>query len=223
MVDVVIFDMDGVIVDSELVHHEVEANILKRFNIEFKFEEHATFVGQTTLDLWTALHRKYSLPESAESLALEDNKNYMNALKSGKGQQIAGVRDLIEKIHNAGVRMVLASSAIHENINIVLKKFDLEAYFLGKVSGQDVAQTKPNPEIFLKAAAMVDAEPAKCLVIEDAKHGVHAAKAAGMSCIGFKNPNSGNQDLSDADLVVDDMSGIDLTVIEQLIDTNTNQ
>ena len=216
----IIFDMDGVILDSEPIHYQVERNILKGYEVDFEFSEHTTFVGQTTLDLWQALCSKYHLPVKPELLAKMDNHDYIHQLKHGDAQPIEGVLDLINQLHQQGFDMAVASSAIHENINIVLDKFDIRKYFVGHVSGQDVPKTKPNPDIFYKAAELLDQPPSNCIVIEDAKHGVHAAKAAGMACVAFRNLNSGNQDLSDADVVIQDMAQLNRELIDSLTQHN---
>jgi len=208
--------MDGVILDSEPIHYRVEKELLGRYDIDFQFEEHATFVGQTTRDLWDTLCVKYHLPEGPELLTVQDNDNYLEEIRKGNHQPMPGVLELIKNIEKAGFKMVVASSAIHDHIKLVLDKFDLQKYFAGYVSGQDVSKTKPNPEIFLKAAELIDTDAKNCVVIEDAAHGVQAAKSAGMACIAFRNLNSGNQDLSKADAVVNAIGEIDLEMLASL-------
>ena len=215
MIEGVIFDMDGVIMDSEPIHYKVEKAILANFGESFEFDDHARFVGQTTRDLWRALCNERKIPQSYEVLALLDNADYMQELENGEIEPIAGIVEFMEICRNRGLPMVVASSAIRKNIQTVIRRFEIEHFFEGSVSGQDVENTKPNPEIFLKAAEIIKVTPKNCLVIEDAKHGVEAAKAAGMFCVGYKNLNSGNQDLSDADLIVDRITDIDLEAINE--------
>ena len=141
----------------------------------------------------------------------------MRELEKGDITPIAGLLELLNMLKAQKIPMVVASSAIRKNIDTVISRFEIGSYFEGSVSGQEVERTKPNPEIFLKAAKVIDIKPENCLVIEDAKHGVTAAKAAGMFCIALRNLNSGNQDLSQADLIVNSLSEIDLSVVNQLI------
>ncbi|MFT7161627.1 MAG: HAD superfamily hydrolase (TIGR01509 family), partial [Bacteroidia bacterium] len=152
-----------------------------------------------------------------EILSLLDNADYMQELKSGDIQPVPGVIELIKRLHEIEIPMIVASSAIRENIEVVTDRFGITKYFQGYVSGQDVERTKPNPDIFLKAAEKLNIEPENCLVIEDAKHGVEAAKAANMFCIGYRNLNSGDQDLSKADMIVDKIDEIKLNEINELI------
>lgn len=218
MIEAVIFDMDGVIMDSEPIHYRIEKAILKNnFNEPFEFKDHARFVGQTTQDLWKTICKERNLSQGFEILSLLDNADYMQELKTGDIQAIPGIVELIEKLHKVKIPMIVASSAIRENIEVVLDRLGITNYFKGYVSGQDVERTKPNPDIFLKAAEKLNVEPKNCLVIEDAKHGVEAAKTAGTFCIGYRNLNSGDQDLSRANVVVDKISEIKLNEINELI------
>jgi HAD superfamily hydrolase (TIGR01509 family) len=218
MIKAVIFDMDGVIMDSEPIHYKIEKAILKNnFNEPFEFADHARFVGQTTQDLWRTICKERNLSQGFEILSLLDNADYMQELKSGDIQAVPGAIELIKRLHEIAIPMIVASSAIRENIEVVTDRFGITKYFQGYVSGQDLERTKPNPDIFLKAAEKLNIEPENCLVIEDAKHGVEAAKAAGMFCIGYRNLNSGDQDLSKADMIVDEIEEIKLNEINELI------
>jgi HAD superfamily hydrolase (TIGR01509 family) len=98
--------------------------------------------------------------------------------------------------------MALASSSTQRVIDTVLEKLALVGVFDPVVSGEEVEHGKPAPDIFLRTAGLLEIPPETCLVIEDSANGVRAAKAAGMVCIGFRNPNSGAQDLSAADAIV---------------------
>lgn len=223
MPEAVIFDMDGVIMDSEPIHYETEFEILKRFGVnDYPPSEHAKYVGMRTRDLWAGHIEKYDLDATWEQLTIEGDEAYIRALSEHDFDPIAGVVELIERVREAGLKMIVASSASRENIRLVLDKFAISDFFEGYVSSQDVEKAKPNPDIFLLAAKTLGVDPARCVVIEDAKHGVHAAKAAGMKCIGYYNPNSGDQDLSKADLVLDSHNDIDLELLEELINKNSN-
>jgi len=217
MLEAVIFDMDGVIMDSEPIHYETELEIMKRFGIsDYSPEEHAKYVGMRTWDLWTGNIAKYGLDATAEDLTIEGDEAYIHALSEKDFGPIEGLVELLDRIKANGTKMIVASSASRENIKLVLDKFAITQYFEGYVSSQDVKNTKPNPDIFLLAAKALDVTPENCVVIEDAKHGVQAAISAGMLCIGYRNLNSGNQDLSKAHVIVDSHDNIDLKLLEEL-------
>ena len=218
MLEAVIFDMDGVILDSEPIHYQTEKVILERMGVSnYPFEAHAEYVGMRTRDLWAGHIIKYGLSSTYQDLTIEGDEAYIQALKEGDFQPIVGVIDLIESLYKKGIKMIVASSASRENIQLVLDKFAVLHYFEGYVSSQDVKRTKPNPDIFLLAAEKLGVSPKNCVVIEDAKHGVSAAKSANMSCIGYRNENSGNQDLSAADKIVTAHSAIDIQLLNLLV------
>ena len=111
---------------------------------------------------------------------------------------------------------MLASSASMDNINMIFKKFDLDQYFKAKISGADLKASKPNPEIFEKAAKLTGHSKKKCLVIEDATNGIIAAKSAGIFCIAFDGGHSKNQDYGKADLVINKFESIYLEKLKSI-------
>jgi len=117
--------------------------------------------------------------------------------------------------------MAIASSNNRRIVDAVVKRFGLDKYMKFIISGEEVKKGKPDPEIFLTTATKIGANPKVCLVIEDAENGVKAAKAAGMKCIGFKNKDSGKQDLSEADLNISNFNEIDLNIIKGLWEKNS--
>ena len=121
---------------------------------------------------------------------------------------IHGVLELIQDYHKNGLTLVLASSASMPNINRIFKRFNLDQYFVAKLSGADLPKSKPHPEIFIKAAEASGHEKSECMVIEDSTNGITAAKAAGIYCVGFDSFHSRNQDYSKADLVISDFKEI---------------
>ncbi|MFY0627527.1 MAG: HAD family phosphatase [Reichenbachiella sp.] len=217
MLKAVIFDMDGVLMNSEEIHYQVERDIIKRYGVEFEVTEHTKYVGQRTIDLWTGVCKNHGLDVDPAELALEDNQSYMQALQSGDIEPIEGIPELIAELKKEGIKMIVASSATRHNIETVMSKFVIEEDFEGYASGQDVKRPKPNPDIFLLASEKLNMSPSECVVIEDAKHGVHAAKAAGMTCIGYRNASSGNQDLSAADVIVNRIEEIDIDLLNRII------
>ena len=125
--------------------------------------------------------------------------------------------DFMLAVYNEKYLLAMASSNTRKAIDKVMDIFSLSKYIKVSVSGEEVEKGKPNPEIFLKAAKKLGVEPKNCLIIEDTFVGIQAAKAAGMKCIGFKNPNSGDQDLSGADLVVESFKELSVDTIKELL------
>jgi len=123
---------------------------------------------------------------------------------------IPGVLNLIQHYYKNNIKLVLASSAHINTINWVFERFNLESYFIGKISGAALKESKPNPEIFILAAEIAGEPKQNCMVIEDSTNGIIASKRAEIFCAGYRSANSKLQDYSLADVVVDDYSQLTL-------------
>lgn len=211
MIETVIFDMDGVIIDSEPIHQELQYQLFQAYNISLKPTEYQKFIGRSSKNMWQELIKRFSLPVTVEEVLQQDRNLYHTRLKSEPGlAPIAGIPELIDRLYQENIKLVLASSSSMPTIELVLDLFRLAPYFIHRVSGADLRYSKPHPEIFEVAARISDSRLEQCLVIEDSNHGVTAAKRAEMKCVGFYNPNSGNQDLSQADLIIEDIRQLTL-------------
>jgi len=124
--------------------------------------------------------------------------------------------ELLKELRYNKVKIALASSSSVEVINVFISKLGVGHYFQQIISGDFVEKGKPAPDIFIHTAQALQESSANCVVIEDSANGVKAAKAAGMKCIGFLSPNSGAQDLSPADMVVDDFTKLTVSIIKAL-------
>jgi len=214
MLRAVIFDMDGVIVDSQPYHFAVEEKICREIGIDVSLEESHSFVGMAGPKVWSYLKSKFRLQQSIEELLAYENKArvaYFSSLKNVR--PISGVVELLKELKQHDIKRALASSSSAEVIEIFLSKLEIRDYFQKIISGDMVEKGKPDPDIFLYTAAALEESPTDCLVIEDSANGVKAAKRAGMKCIGFKNAHSGDQNLSLADMVIDDLRRIDLHLL----------
>lgn len=212
-----IFDMDGVIIDSEPIHYQVNQEIYKELGIEIDDQEYNTFIGLSNTDNWTILKEKYNLQDSIEELVARQNNKNIGHLENSNQQAIAGIKHLLEELEREDIKIALASSSSYKYIKAVLSKFGISDYFSIKVSGEDMDRGKPHPDIFLETARRLGVDAQDCMVIEDSKNGVKAAKGAGMKCIGFINPNSGNQDLSLADDKVDSIDTLSVSSLKKLM------
>lgn len=217
MYKAVLFDMDGVIIDSEPVRQKLEKELFKKLGMDVSDEEHQSYVGTTSEGMWQGIKSNHDTPHSIAELIGMEQSNYLSNLEKYDDQYpMPGVIDLIKNLHENGMTLVVASSACMKNIEVVVKKFKLEKYFTKLVSGEEVPKGKPAPDVFLEAAKRINMQADKCIVIEDATNGVAAAKAAGMKCIGISSPHRVPQDLSEADLVVDHLSKVDYKILQNL-------
>lgn len=213
----VIFDMDGVIIDSEPIHMACEKEIFRMLGISITEEEHHTMVGTTDLVMWTRLKKSFSLSQSTKELVKLKQTFYIDYLKSRTNlKPVPYIPELMSTLYQNGFLLALASSSPHTQIDFILNEFELSNFFSVIVSGDDVRHGKPNPEIFLKASELIGISPEHCFVIEDSMNGVLAAKNANMHCIAYRNPNSGNQNLEPADIEINSFKDLTIKLIEKL-------
>jgi len=199
----VIFDKDGVIIDTQPIHYQVYCDFCVDFEWPISKDEYESFIGMTSFEMFNRLKDKYGTNYTVHELVEMFQLRYVNLIASLENEKpILGVDVLIKALHSNGIKLAVASSATRKKINLVLNMFELKNYFEVTVSGYEVPNSKPAPDIFLRAAYKLGVLPEECVVIEDSYNGIVAAKLANMRCIGYRNP-IGKQDLSKADLVVD--------------------
>lgn len=214
MITAFIFDLDGVLVDTAKYHFIAWKRLADELGIPFTEADNERLKGVSrmdSLDIILSLGRVELLPDQKVILAEKKNAwfvDYVNAMSSD--EIFPGVKDLLENIRRRGHKVALASSS--KNAPAVLKLLKIDNLFDAVVDGTMVKQAKPDPEIFLLAAHMLDKSPSECVVFEDAEAGVEAAKLANMKCIGIGNPQS----LSKADYVVSQLADFKLTELEKI-------
>lgn len=210
MTKALIFDMDGVIIDSEPIHFESDKMTLREYGIEVTDEILNNYVGVANPKMWAELKEMYQLRCSVEELLQKQLMYKFELFGTQKLQAIDGILELIDLLKEKKIKVGLASSSPRVFIELILKNLGIMEFFDVIVSGEEVENSKPAPDIFLKTAKILCVEPEACLVIEDSGHGAKAAKSAGMRCVGYINPNSGNQDLSLADICVDSIKDVEI-------------
>ncbi|MGM0436861.1 MAG: HAD family hydrolase [Bacillota bacterium] len=206
IIKAVIFDMDGVIIDSEPLHYEVNKEIFSELNIVVSEKEYNSYIGTSNHEMWEEIVKKHNLDKKASDLAsLQQQKNLEHVI-NGELELMDNVKELLDDLKNSNINLALGSSSPKKLINKVINNFNIKDYFKIIRSGENVDDGKPAPDLFLKISEELNIKPENIVVIEDSHNGVKAAKNAGMNCIGFSNENSGNQDLSIADLIIDNFS-----------------
>ena len=201
----VIFDMDGVIIDSEEIHKKAYYETFKNLGVEVSEDLYKTMTGSSTINAFQKLVNHFNLDDVPEELVLQKRKCYVNYFENDPTLSLVnGVKELIQFLYKQNLTLVLASSSAMVNINRVFSRFDLNQYFTAKISGADLTASKPHPEIFEKAAILGGVSKEQCIVIEDSDNGIKAANDAGIFVVGYENPLVSDQTLKNANLIIRD-------------------
>lgn len=208
--------MDGVIVDTEPLHRKAYFKTFDQLGIDVSEELYTSFTGASTKKVCETIIEKFNLSQTFEEIAEIKRAHFKDYFYHDEDfDLISGVRKLIEHYYENGIKLILASSATMTTINMVFEKFELEKYFSGKISGADLKESKPHPEIFIKAAGMANEPIENCMVIEDSTNGILAAHRANIFCAAYKSMHTHNQDYSLANIIVSDYSELEVGKISK--------
>lgn len=195
--------MDGVIIDSELLHKKAYYETFESLGLEVSEALYKTLTGSSTINAFQKLISHFQLNEDPNTLVLKKRERYVNFFENDPTLHLVdGVEDIIKYFYNKKITLVLASSSAMVNIERVFNRFDLHKYFKAKISGADLKESKPHPEIFEKAAILGGFPRENCVVIEDSDNGVKAANDAGIFVYGYRNPLAADQTLENANHVI---------------------
>lgn len=217
MIKTVIFDMDGVIVDTEPVHKYAYFKHFEELNIVVTDTLYHTLTGNSTRNVFQKLKSQFNLAKDVEDLIQRKRSIFNDAFDTKEDLfLIDGVEDLIKDLHANNFQLILASSASKLTIDRVFNRFNLNQYFTHKVSGEDFPKSKPHPAIFEHAASLSEAPIENCIVIEDSTNGIEAAVGANIYCVGYDSLHSKFQDLSKANTIVRDFNELSAEIIRNL-------
>lgn len=198
-----IFDMDGVLVDSENLYKEIEQELFREFGLTIDHEEHISYQGCSNPVMWNLIKRKHGLHQSLDDLVAKTEKKVIRFFSGFPMiEPMPGVVELLHWLKLKEFKLALASSSSIEVIDIVLAKTGLANYFDVIVDCTEAGAGKPDPAIFLLAQKKLGIPRENCVIVEDSSNGIKAAKAAGINCIAFSGPGSEHQDQSEADLII---------------------
>jgi HAD superfamily hydrolase (TIGR01509 family) len=201
VIEAVLFDMDGVLVDSEPLHLEAARRLLATYGVSYSQEDNAEFIGFTDLEIFTILKARHGLAPSTGELARQFAAELI-ALLTLKAVPMPGVPAVLVWLRQAGYRLALASSSTPEVIAATLRALRIDEHFSTVVSSVEVGRGKPAPDVFLAAASRLGLPPTRCLVVEDSRNGVLAAKRAGMACVAVPCAATRHQSFVEADQVL---------------------
>ena len=218
MIKGVIYDMDDTLVDSNSLHARATTMMLSKYGCDtdrLPKKMVSNFVGRRVKEMMGEIKNYFKIKEELDILLIKNEETFLKIAQE-ELELLPGARESLKLFQEDGYQIALATSATDKYINLVLDKFAIRDYFEVIVSGDDVQIGKPNPEVFLTTAKKLDLNPGECLVLEDAKNGIEAAKKAGCKCIAIRNDHIPPQDLNEAGMVVDSLEEINKELIKDL-------
>ena len=217
-IEAVIWDMDGVIADTAPFHLKAWQQAFQKRGTNFTEEDFRHNFGQRNDTIIRDTLGQSVSQSEIDVIAQEKETIFRNSAR-GKIKPLPGAIELIKSLSERRIKMALGSSAPLENIQLLTQSLGINNYFDVIISGRDVSEGKPNPQVFLLAARKLGVEPENCIVIEDAVAGVAAAKKAGMHCLAITNTHP-SQSLHQADLIVDSLEAITVNDLEELFSSS---
>ena len=214
--DLIIFDMDGVLIDSEKFYQKSEQQILKKLGKEVSLEYFAKFCGTTQDYIWGNIKEDFALPQSLEELKKIAKEELLYLFETEKVELISNVPLALKALKEAGYKMAVASSTEKEIIKKHLTELNIIDYFDYIKSGEEVERSKPAPDVFLATAKELNVPAENTIVIEDSTNGIKAAKSAEMICVAFNNPDYLPVDQTLADVIISDMTLLTPDFLEEL-------
>ena len=210
----VIFDMDGVIVDSNPAHKKNLLDFCNHYNHEVTEKQiRERIYGRMSREWIPEIFGDIS-EEEVHELVQEKGEMYREKFKP-RESTIPGVLDFMKELHTEGLNIVLATSAHKENVEFILSELAIESYFDAVLHADHVEQGKPEPEIYLKAARAISYDPGNCIIFEDSIAGVEAGKRAGGKVIGVTSTHS-PEEMGECDLVIDDFTDLSIRTLERV-------
>jgi len=209
----VIWDLDGTILDSREQHYQASKKVLEEHGFELSRDFLKTFYGQTANHIFGEILGDAVTSEQFNQIIIERDIAYRELI-SLDAEFLPGVEQWLENFHQMGDDQVIASSTAFENIETIVQVLKAEKYFTCLFSGEHMA-SKPDPEVFLQAISALGCKPEECLVIEDSPHGIQAAKSIGIKCISAAVTFPPDQ-LSGADLVVETLEQLHWVDIREI-------
>lgn len=202
----IIFDLDGVVIESELYFIRAEIEIFPRHGIPLTESVAAEYLGLKLDDYITLLEKRFQKSVNHAQVSAELLKE-IGRLYESEIPLVEHVADVLNELQKT-FKLALATSRERHLAKLVMKRLGVAQYFQKGVYREDVMKGKPDPEVYVKAATCIDVDPAACAVIEDARSGFDAGKAAGMFVVARKAKHNKAQDFSSADTVIEDMREI---------------
>lgn len=216
-IDAIIFDMDGTLMNNNPYHFKAWQAFYQKYNRTLSLEDYKREIsGHTSVEIFQTFFGKEMTPEEVATYANEKNLLYRELYKPYI-KPIDGLLSFLDEIKRANIPMNIATSGSPANVRFMFEHIHIAQYFGHVIDASEVIKGKPDPEIFLKAAQLANADPARCVAFEDSLAGIASAKGAGMKVVGITTMES-KEDLRETDLIIDDYTEINLKMLERLLE-----
>jgi beta-phosphoglucomutase family hydrolase len=212
--EAVVWDLDGVIADTAEYHYQAWKDVFKERGVKYSKADFMPFFGRRHDTIIKAVLGDRLPKKELEAITEEKQRNYRRRVADNI-RSMPGAIPLIKSLHKHGIKQAIASSAVPENIEIVIRGLGIAGCFQAIVHGMEVKEGKPSPQIFRLAAKRLKVKPENCAVIEDAVAGVAAAKRAGMKCIAVTNSHP-KISLKKADLILESLEKVSINALQKL-------
>lgn len=217
MLKAVLFDMDGVLINSEPEYMKTNLKLARQNGIPLSPAGQKTYRGVGAIEMWTELSQKHGVAVDPLVLSREGTEHMNAYYQKGALRPIRASVRLLKSCAESGLKVAIATSSSLGNASDVVRRLGIGEYVHAISVREMVERGKPAPDIFLLAAKMLGASPAECVVIEDAEKGVEAAKAADIKTVGLMGRDSG-QNLSKADIVVNSLRCVSVEMLKSMVE-----
>jgi len=207
--EAVLWDLDGVIADTGTYHFQAWQDVFHERGVNITEDDFKRHFGQRNDTIIRSTLGRNISPDELDAIASEKEENYRRRVTPNI-KPLPGVIELISSLKRHELKMAIASSAPLENIHLITRGLGIDDCFQAVVCNREVAEGKPDPQVFLLAAQKLGVEPQNCVVIEDAVAGVTAAKRAGMKCVAVTNSHP-PKNLKEADLIVNTLEAVSIS------------
>jgi HAD superfamily hydrolase (TIGR01509 family) len=210
-----IFDMDGTMVDTEIIQSRAFEAVLAEFGVTAELTEHGTvqIPGRTSKQMWEFLKQKHHITAEVDDLTAMKRAAAMEALQEDL-EPMPGLLELLFDLKQQDIKLAVATSSLRDRAELIMDKIGVSDHFHASVTAAEITNVKPEPDVYLEAARALDIAPAECIAFEDTDVGIVAAKAAGMKVVAVPNEYTKRMDFSRADLTVTSLEDV---TFEQLI------